>query len=566
MSFSLAMPSSAGASPSLSRRTLRVQGVDAQPTRDTVQAGLEEGPLSPADGLEERETAVTGRDVEEYLRQLIAEGRTNVGITPQMGMRSRVTRKSVTRQDLLDAFFDLVKPKVKDFIEEFIRLNREELDIYQKALDKEGAIYSYGIWSGDRVISNTLLYHSLKILKHPLVNAVEAVVNRWENNMLGAEIRLRWLKKGDRLVIQIFDNGTGIPKVVKPDLGKKKVSTKKGSGRAYFGGRGEGVRIAQSGAKKRGWEFFVADRDDKVQGAVATLTIPIQQPKSKPTAAGLEEKRGSREEYLTYFTPGRIFQTSEHWVHPKDLGLIVKVQTEDGVGFEGFVPQSMASSYRDRLNELEPGKPIEVMVTRSWMEEGKLKLAFRLLDEEMKRRLEILERIGDNPNTAKAPLTPQMLEGYLEYFAPGTVFWVLPFKPNPHGLIVKIKTESERLFQGFIPNNLASSYRDRLGELPINESIKVRVIEREIPLQGGKLHIFFGVLDEEMERRLKVLEGVEKGDRVEAEVERADKNGLYGKYHEADVFVPMPTVFKKGVRRDFDLWENARISGIVTRK
>ncbi len=132
--------------------------------------------------------------------------------------------------------------------------------------------------SGKKRIQAVLHY---EIFRHTIDNAIDAVVERWKEDVDSMEVRLQAAIRGSNLWIQVFDNGNGIARKVRARLGKDRVTTKL-SKPELMGGDGVGFLHATQHANVHGWRLRASNRRDK-KGAVVSLIIPLR------SAAGMEE-------------------------------------------------------------------------------------------------------------------------------------------------------------------------------------------------------------------------------------------------------------------------------------
>ncbi len=264
-------------------------------------------------------------------------------------------------------------------------------------------------------------------------------------------------------------------------------------------------------------------------------------------AAGAEE---GLQKYLNDFPLDRELTAWPVNVHPSGKGLIVQVQAQDKRHFEGFMPKSMAFSYRNSLNFLarKPSFLVRVIEARIDPSRRKLLLKFSLVEESVRGR----------------PMTAEQLKRYQDYFAPGTIHTAYPKQRQKSGLVVLTQASDGVEFDGFVTNHWASSYEHRLQDLSAQAEFPARVIKSEIPPDRNKLHLTFGVWDFQIKERLRAME--ELGEEVEAEIFQATQSGLFGRTGVVPVFVPMSTVVPKVGRVEFDDWKGTVIAGKILSK
>lgn len=146
------------------------------------------------------------------------------------------------------------------------------------------------------------------VLRHLVHNAIDAVMLRWAKSSQRLEIRIRALREGKNLRVQVLDNGEGISPEVLSVVGKKKITTKnvkqKVSGRT-LGWQGEGLWAAFGVAENRGWRLTIENRSE-TQGVVASVVIPLH--------SGLEETVASRLRTLTATMSEKQLLVINAWV------------------------------------------------------------------------------------------------------------------------------------------------------------------------------------------------------------------------------------------------------------
>lgn len=256
---------------------LRQESVkDSPPLEEKLRAGLETEMLF--------EESIDGRRLESELKALLKKGQTSPYLFPPPS-RPR-GRNDVTRSDI----GDLALYVSKRTLEEMLGVLWEKVWGHDSRWHGIFGERWVGPIRNEYPVNIGIGGYLFGILRHPLANAVDAVVQRWYPNVNLMEIRIRSFIRQGELWIELLDNGSGVPTEVLPKLGRERYTTKSARQVGTFGREGVGLLMASQMSDRHGWKFIVANRSDGIQGTVASLVIPLG--KTTRVRAGLEERVG----------------------------------------------------------------------------------------------------------------------------------------------------------------------------------------------------------------------------------------------------------------------------------
>lgn len=118
-------------------------------------------------------------------------------------------------------------------------------------------------------------------------------------------------------------------------------------------------------------------------------------------AAGLEEDQRRNdwlERYRLEFPVGRddvpaLLERVRISRAGKEVGVIVTVVSADRRKWQGFIPNSLAALYKDRLNQMPFGTWVNVKVVGSEVADGKLLLRFKIWDDSAQERAKVVRHV-----------------------------------------------------------------------------------------------------------------------------------------------------------------------------
>jgi len=273
----------------------------------------------PPSGQEEGEARVDSRLIEERIAELLREGRTNpkirVGIPPPKPLE----RSGIMPHDAKAVLWELSEQALRDVLGELWERALRKAP-YWRQFRREVEVSTF---SPERMEVGSTDY-LFATLRHPLANAVDAVVRESYPGFEDVEIVVRWSVQGEEVWLQILDTGSGIAADTLPVLGRKPIKSDKADEMGSFGWHGHGLLTATSLAEGEGWRLTPTNRDD-TRGAVVSLVIPLNPASSGQEEVyrqGLANKLAAHREYEhMMMTPG---------VRTSDNRAVVYRQSEEG--------------------------------------------------------------------------------------------------------------------------------------------------------------------------------------------------------------------------------------------
>ena len=132
-------------------------------------------------------------------------------------------------------------------------------------ISRRSSAYRLDVQSGEEYL---LARIDARLIVQVLINIID---NAIKYTPPGSEIRIRWRRQGDSILVSVADNGPGIPDEAKPRIFDMFYSASNAIGDSRRS-MGLGLALCKSIVNAHGGEITVADQEP--HGAIFTFSIP----------------------------------------------------------------------------------------------------------------------------------------------------------------------------------------------------------------------------------------------------------------------------------------------------